>query len=117
VMFHGTSYPNAKSILLSFGHVQILFAVFQITDNLGSGPLVLTLIWGVYALMVLGWAFAKRDQTIGQSAVLILTAVSLKGAFYDLPSSDNLTRVYSLLAAGILLYFCGWIYKQIKQWS
>jgi len=82
-----------------------------------SGSLFVFPHLGLYALAVLAWAYHGRDRMVGQSAVLILAAVSLKAAFYDLLNTGNLARVLSLLAAGILLYACGWIFRQMQAWK
>jgi uncharacterized membrane protein len=54
---------------------------------------------------------------VGQNAVLVLAAVAIKGAFCDMLQTDSTTRVLSLLVAGLLLYLCGWFYRQMQAWS
>ena len=82
-----------------------------------SGSLFVSLTWGLYALAILSWGYARRDRLVGQSAVLILAAVALKAAFYDMLRTTSLVRVLSLLAAGLILYACGWVFRRMSAWA
>jgi uncharacterized membrane protein len=109
---------TAGALLLGFGHVEMLCGLYQLSRNVAmSGSLFVSLTWGSYALLVLLYGYARRDRVVGQSAVLILAAVSLKAAFYDVLQTGSLARVLSLLASGALLYGCGWIFRQMRGWA
>lgn len=106
-----------RQLLLSFGHLEFLSGLYRLSEKFDLNQVWLTVLWGLYALLILGLSTQRKDRTMGQSAVLILTAVSLKVAFFDLWSSDDLKRIGSLVIAGALLYSCGWIYRKVKAWS
>ena len=42
---------------------------------------------------VFAWAYSKKDRMVGNSAIVIL------------------------LAAGVVLYACGWFFQKTKQWA
>ncbi len=110
--------PSLASILLGFAHLEMLCALYRLSLKVEmSGSLFVSLTWGAYAILVLGWAWAKKDKAIGQSALLILVAVTLKATFYDLLQTGQLARVLSLLASGMLLYGCGWIFQRMRAWN
>ena len=104
--------------VLGFAHLQMLTGLYQFSRQVEaiSGSLFVSLTWGIYALLVMAWAYRKRDREIGQSAVMILVAVALKTGFYDLLATSNIVRVTTLLFAGLFLYFCGWIFRKMQKW-
>jgi len=109
---------SGASMLLGFAHLEMLCALYRLSLKFTSGgALFVSVSWGVYAWVILLWAHSRKDRSIGQSAVLILSAVSLKAALYDMTQTGSLIRILSLLAAGLLLYACGWIYNRMKKWD
>src|SRR5207253_642266 len=69
----GTRSVPAGDLILGFGHIQMLFGLYTLSKRVDmSGSLFVSLSWGLYALVVLGWGARQRDQRVGQSAVLIL---------------------------------------------
>lgn len=106
------------ALLLGFGHLQVMLGLYRFSEQISwSGALFVTLTWGIYAGLILAVAYWRRDKTLGNSALTILLAVSLKAFFYDLSNTNNLIRVACLLAEGLLLYFCGWIFKRMQKWE
>ncbi|MEZ4744019.1 MAG: DUF2339 domain-containing protein [Bdellovibrionota bacterium] len=111
---HSTPYISA---LLFCAHLEILLAIYRFSENINwSGSLFVTIFWGVYALLILGIAFWKKNKDFGKSALLILIAVGFKAFFYDLSETAQLVRVLSLLIEGLLLYGCGWLLKRMEKW-
>lgn len=109
---------SGASMILGFAHLEMLCALYRLSLKFTSGgSLFVSISWGFYALVILLWAHSRKDRSIGKSAVLILSAVSLKAAFYDMTQTGSLIRILSLLAAGLLLYACGWIYNRMKKWD
>ncbi len=105
-------------LLLGFGHLQVMLGLYRFSQQISwSGALFVTITWGVYAAIILSISYWRRDKTLGNSALTILLAVSLKAFFYDLTNTSNLIRVGCLLAEGLLLYCCGWIFKKMQQWD
>lgn len=106
-----------QSVLLGFGHLEVLLGLYRFSQQLSwSGAFFVTLTWGLYALTILGIAYRRKDKTLGNSALVILLAVSLKACFYDVINTSSLIRVVCLLVEGILLYGCGWIFKRMEHW-
>ena len=115
-----TLIPRASvaTLALGFAHIEMLCALYRLSLKLPEGgSLFVSFAWGLYALLILFWAGARKDRSIGQSAVMILMAVCIKAAFYDITATSGMFQILSLLAAGIMLYSCGWIYNRMKQWA
>jgi hypothetical protein len=107
-----------SSLLLGFGHLEVMLGLYRFSERTSwSGALFVTLSWGLYAAFILTIAYWRRDKTLGNSALTILLAVSLKALFYDVSNTSSLIRVACLLAEGLLLYGCGWIFKKMQHWT
>lgn len=110
----GSTFP----LLLGFAHIEVMLALYRLSRLVSfGGALFVSVTWGLYALAVLGFSMQKKDRTLGNSAILILIAVCLKGTFYDLWNTSSLVRVLSLLFAGLVLYACGWIFQRMQTWE
>lgn len=109
---------SGAAVVLGFAHLEMLCALYRLSLKLPEGgSLFVSFAWGMYALSILLWARARRDRSIGQSAVMILMAVCIKAAFYDITATSGMFQILSLLSAGIMLYACGWIYNRMKKWT
>ncbi len=116
----GSASGAAKylSLLLGIGHLEVMLGLYRFSEQISwSGALFVTITWGIYAMSILGIAYSRRDRVLGNSALMILLALSLKAFFYDLSNSASLIRVACLLVEGLLFYGCGWIFKKMQQWS
>ncbi len=119
-----TSKNEIKSKLSSevilfygFAHLEIMLGLYRLSEKLSwSGALFVTITWGFYAIIILLLSYWKRDKILGNSALVILLAVSLKAFFYDLRETGSLIRIVCLFAEGLLIYFCGWIFKKMQSW-
>lgn len=104
-------------LLLGFGHLQVMLGLYRFSEQISwSGALFVTITWGLYAALILTIAYWRRDKALGNSALTILLAVSLKAFFYDVSNTSSLIRVACLLAEGLLLYCCGWIFRKMQHW-
>ncbi len=105
-------------LLLGFAHLEIMLGLYRFSLQISwSGALFVTITWGLYAALILAVAYARRDKMLGNSALTILLAVSLKAFFYDARYTSNLTRVVCLLVEGLLLYCGGWIFRKMQRWT
>lgn len=105
-------------LLLGLGHLEVMLGLYRFSEQVSwSGTLFLTISWGIYAILILGISYWRQDKILGNSALTILLAVSLKAFFYDVSNTSSLIRVVCLLAEGLLLYCCGWIFKKMQRWA
>lgn len=105
-------------LILTFGHLETMLGLYRFSLEISwSGALFVSITWGIYAAIILALAYRRRDKILGNSALTILLAVSLKAFFYDVSNTGSLIRVGCLLAEGLLLYSCGWIFKRMQIWK
>lgn len=112
------SKAESTHLVLAFAHVEMMLGFYRMFKGLGeAGAIFVTSTWGVYAVAILLLAFFRRDKILGNSALTILLAVSLKAFFYDVANTTSVVRVVCLLIEGLLLYGCGWIFKRMEKWT
>ena len=109
---------DLSSWILAVGHLQFLLGVYRLSEKIDlPGSLFVSVLWGLYAIAVLGLAWSKRSKIVAHSATLILAATALKAVIYDVLNTTALVRVFCLLAAGAVLYVCGRLYRETKNWT
>ncbi|MGB3615996.1 MAG: DUF2339 domain-containing protein, partial [Elainellaceae cyanobacterium] len=95
--------------LLYLGHSAFMVATVKALDS----GLLISLVWGLFAVSLLTIAVSRRDKLVGQSSLVIFGASGLKVLLYDLEGSPSLVRVGTLLILGVSLYAGGWLYQRI----
>lgn len=102
-------------LVLTFAHIQAVSALYSIFNNQGS--LAVSISWSLYALLILSFAFCRKDQDLGRSSIFVIAVAALKVFFYDLSDSEPAIRIICLLITGALLYLGGLILRKISNWS
>jgi uncharacterized membrane protein len=100
-------------LLLVGGHLAAIAAAVHIFDN----RVIVSLAWGLLALVCLLAALKFKDKLLGKSSLLIFAISSGKVLIYDLSSSAPLVRIGTLLVVGCSFYLGGWLYKKIEALS
>ncbi|MEO0409164.1 MAG: DUF2339 domain-containing protein [Cyanobacteria bacterium P01_A01_bin.135] len=95
--------------LLYAGHLVFIVAIIKTFDS----GLMISLVWALFAISLLAYAASRKDQLVGQSALVVFAASGIKVLLYDLDGSSSLMRVGTLLILGISLYIGGWLYQRV----
>lgn len=95
--------------LLYGGHISFMVATVK---SFESG-LAISMIWGIFAVILLIVALKMQNRSLGQSSLLVFAASGLKVLLYDLTGTPSLVRVLTLVVLGATLYAGGWIYQRI----
>jgi uncharacterized membrane protein len=103
--------PSAAPIILYAAHLAFMHWASQ---AFGSG-LALSMVWAVFAVVVLAVAMLTRDRLLGQSALLIFAAAGVKVLLHDLSASGSLPRVLTLVVLAVSLYLGGWLYQSLVR--
>jgi uncharacterized membrane protein len=93
------------------GHIAFMIATVRSFDS----GLLISAIWGVFAVALLMLAIRTRDKLLGQSSLLIFAASVLKILLLDLTGSPSIVRVATLAVAGATLYAGGWLYQRVVR--
>src|SRR5208282_5665814 len=80
-----------------------------------NNGLPLSMVWAVFAVLILILAIWSEDRLLGQSALLIFCASGLKVLLHDLAASGSLVRVVTLIVLAVSLYVGGWLYQSLVR--
>ncbi len=98
------------TLVLYAAHAALLVATLQAFEN----DILISVLWGVFALVLLLWAIKREDPVIGKSSLLIFAASGLKVLLHDLDDSAQFTRILVLIVLSISLYAGGWLYQKVN---
>ena len=98
-------------LVLYAGHITFMVATIRIFDS----GMVISVIWGVFAVILLVLALKQVDRILGQSSLLVFTASAAKVLLFDMSGSPTLIRIGALLALGTSLYVGGWLYQNLAR--
>ena len=76
---------------------------------------VLTVAWGVEAVVLLAAGFALRDRVLRLSGLALFLICTLKLFFWDLRNLDTLPRIISFIVLGLLLVTVSWVYTRFRD--
>lgn len=98
-------------LIVSSGELINLMGQFQIPDAYKLG---LSILWGVYALVliVLGIAWNKKHLRIGAIVLLAVTLVKL--FFYDIADLDTIPKTILFITFGITMLVVSFLYNKYK---
>jgi hypothetical protein len=76
---------------------------------------VLTVAWGVEAVVLLAAGFALRDRVLRLSGLALFLICTLKLFFWDLRNLETLPRIVSFIVLGLLLVAVSWVYTRFRD--
>jgi hypothetical protein len=71
--------------------------------------LTLSVVWGIYALLLFLWGAYRRQMTFRWFGSAVLLFVAIKAIFLDLSGEQALYKVLVLLALGGISFLATWI--------
>ena len=92
-----------------------LINLMDIAESTQSYKLGLSILWGVYALLliVLGIWKKKKHLRLGAMALFAITLIKL--FFYDLSQLDTISKTILFVSLGILLLIISFLYNKYKH--
>lgn len=75
----------------------------------------LSILWGVYALFLIGLGIAQRKAYLRISAIALFTITLIKLFFYDIVHLSTMSKTVVLLALGVLLLLISFLYNKFKH--
>jgi uncharacterized membrane protein len=88
------------------------------TSFSGAGnqyKLGLSIIWGVYALLLIVLGIQKKQKHLRLAAIALFLVTLLKLFFYDLAGSGTITKTISFISLGVLLLVMSFLYNKYKE--
>lgn len=102
---------RVAGLLLYAGHAAMLVASLQMLTS----DFLISLLWAVFAVVLLLYAIRRDDAVVGKSSLLIFAASGIKVLLFDLDGRSALTRVLVLVVLSVSLYLGGWLYQKVSH--
>jgi len=106
---------NGYGPLLASAHLLAVLGLYRLTTDIGS--LQVSASWLFYAICVIAYAFARRDEAMAKSAMFVLGLAAGKALLYDAASAPTVVRILCLLLTGAALYGSGFLIRKISGWK
>ena len=105
-VFYGALLWLASSELLNWG------AVWRIID---ADKLGLSVLWGIYALVLVVIGIAQRKKYLRIGAIVLFTVALAKLFFYDIAALGTIAKTVVFVSLGILLLIISFLYNKYKH--
>jgi len=102
-------------VLLSSAHLLAITGLYNLTHDISS--LAVSASWLLYAMGVMGLAYARKDKIMATSAIFVLITAAGKALLFDASSAPTTIRILCLLLTGAVLYGAGFLMKRIGRWK
>ena len=106
---------EAYYCLLASAHILALLGLYRLGEDISS--LAVSALWLFYAVGVMTFATARKDEVMAKSALFVLAFAAAKALLYDASSAPTLIRIFCLLLTGAVLYGCGFLLRRIGSWK
>ncbi len=80
-----------------------------------SNKLGLSILWGVYALLLIVLGIWKRKKHLRLAAIALFGLTLVKLFFYDLTHLETIGKIIVLVSLGLLLLFISFLYNKYKH--
>jgi uncharacterized membrane protein len=74
----------------------------------------LSILWGVYALFLIGMGLWKNKKYLRIGAIALFAITLIKLFFYDISSLDNISKAIVFVSLGVLLLIISFLYNKYK---
>ncbi len=106
---------NKEGLFLSLLHIISILSLYRLMFDYGS--FAVTIAWGIYSLIILGFGYWKERATLAKSSLIILLVSALKALTYDASQASTGNRIGSLILTGVVLYGAGYLFQKINKWK
>jgi hypothetical protein len=105
-LFHGTILWIASSELIHW---------MNIADSTQSYKLGLSILWGVYALLLISLGIWKKKKHLRIGAITLFGVTLYKLFIYDISGLDTIEKTVLFVSLGILLLIISFLYNKYKH--
>ena len=92
-----------------------LITWMDILQSSSSYKLGLSILWGVYALFLIGLGIWKKKKHFRIGAIILFSITLLKLFFYDIAAMDTISKTIVFVSLGILLLIISFLYNKFKH--
>lgn len=80
-----------------------------------SYKLGLSILWGVYALLLIALGIWKKRKHLRIGAIVLFTVTLIKLFFYDIADLDTIAKTIVFVSLGVLLLIISFLYNKYKH--
>ena len=80
-----------------------------------SNKLALSILWGVYALLLIVLGIWKKKKHLRIGAIALFAATLIKLFFYDISSLATISKTIVFVSLGVLLLIISFLYNKYKH--
>jgi uncharacterized membrane protein len=102
-------------------HLNLLFAVsgemitwLKINHFAQFDKLGLSIFWGVYSLLLIGFGIFRKKQHLRIGAIVLFGITLIKLFFYDIANLSSMAKTIVFISLGILLLIISFLYNKYK---
>lgn len=114
---------GSSSLIFDIGlHISILWIVsselinwLDLSGSSDSYKLGLTILWGVYALVLIILGIWKKKKHLRIGAIVLFSVTLVKLFFYDISHLGTLSKTIVFLALGVLLLIVSFLYNKFRD--
>lgn len=92
-----------------------LITWLDLAGNKSVFKLGLSILWGVYALILIYLGILKQRKYLRIAAIILFAITLLKLIFYDISGMNTLSRIIVFISLGILLLIISFLYNKFKD--
>lgn len=105
--------------ILYFSILVVLSGEFLIwieaTNPMESTKLGLSIIWGIYALMLIGLGIWKKKKHLRLGGIALFALTLVKLFVYDISHLETIAKTIILVVLGVLLLIISFLYNKYKE--
>ena len=92
-----------------------LISWLELMNNSNADKLGLSILWGIYALGLIGLGIWKRQEHLRFGAIALFAVTLLKLFFYDIAHLDTISKTIVFVVIGLLLLLVSFLYNKYKD--
>jgi len=102
------------AVILSFISAEFLHWTTS-ADTDKQYKLGLSIVWGLYALLLIVLGIRKKEKHLRLAAILLFSITLIKLFFYDLAEAGTITRTVTFVSTGAILLLVSYLYNRYKE--
>ncbi len=121
-MHRQNSKANYSAFFEVFVHICILWIIaselihrLQLMGSVKSHKLALSILFGLYALLLIVLGIWKRKAYLRISAMVLFGGTLIKVFMYDIAHLDTISKTIVLVSLGVLLLIISFLYNKYKH--
>jgi uncharacterized membrane protein len=87
----------------------------ELSGSTQSNKLGLSILWGIYALLLISLGIWKTRQHLRIGAIALFSVTLIKLFFYDISHLNTISKTIVFLSLGILLLIISFLYNKFKH--